>query len=89
MGVVLPFVLAVIWRTFIFANIGPKKVSAMHSAEKWMMCVELKKEIVGKNDQGVFVCVCVVDLAKQYERSTPLFCTTLKQKELIRANIFP
>ncbi|XP_015417010.1 PREDICTED: tigger transposable element-derived protein 1-like [Myotis davidii] len=60
-----------------------KKVSAKDSAEKKkrMMCVELKKEIIEKHDQGV----CVIDLAKQYERSTSTTCTILKQKESIQA----
>ncbi|XP_059512727.1 programmed cell death 1 ligand 2 isoform X2 [Myotis daubentonii] len=46
-----------------------------------MMCIELKKEIIEKHDGGV----CVIDLAKQDERSTSTTCTTLKQKESIQA----
>lgn len=62
---------------------GPKKVSAKNKAEKKkrMMCIELKKKIIEKYDQGVRV----VDLAKQYDRSTSTICTILKQKELIKA----
>ncbi|XP_039624723.1 tigger transposable element-derived protein 1-like [Polypterus senegalus] len=58
---------------------GPKKVSLKDSAEKKkrMMCIELKKEIIEKQEQGVRV----VNLAKQYERSTSTICTILKQKE--------
>ncbi|XP_061746133.1 tigger transposable element-derived protein 1-like [Nerophis ophidion] len=61
----------------------PKKVSAKESSErkKRMMCLELKKEIVEKHDQGVRV----VDLAREYERSSSTICTILKQKELIKA----
>ncbi|XP_070253222.1 putative CENPB DNA-binding domain-containing protein 1 [Myotis yumanensis] len=59
-----------------------KKVSAEDSAEKkQMMCIELKKEIIEKHDQGVHV----IDLAKQYERSTSTIYTILKQKESIQA----
>uniref|UniRef100_A0A8C8VHY4 HTH CENPB-type domain-containing protein n=1 Tax=Pelusios castaneus TaxID=367368 RepID=A0A8C8VHY4_9SAUR len=49
--------------------------------KKRMMCIELKKEIIEKHDQGVRV----VDLAKQYECSTSTICTLLKQKESIKA----
>lgn len=46
-----------------------------------MICIELKKEIIEKHDQGVRV----VDLTKQYELSTSTICTILKQKESIKA----
>ncbi|XP_070275247.1 putative CENPB DNA-binding domain-containing protein 1 [Myotis yumanensis] len=60
-----------------------KKVSAKDSAEKKMrmMCIELKKKIIEKHDQGVHV----IDLAKQYKPSTSTICTILKQKESIQA----
>ncbi|XP_051783372.1 tigger transposable element-derived protein 1-like isoform X1 [Erpetoichthys calabaricus] len=73
----------IILQNFVFPTMGPKKVSAKDSAEKKkrMMCMEVKKEIIEKHDQGVRV----VDLAKQYERSTSTICTILKQKKLIKA----
>ena len=46
-----------------------------------MICIELKKEIIEKHDQGVRV----VDFSKQYELSTSTICTILKQKESIKA----
>ncbi|XP_059549399.1 tigger transposable element-derived protein 1 isoform X1 [Myotis daubentonii] len=73
----------VILQNFGFSTMDLKKVSAKDSAErkKRMMCIELKKEIIAKHDQGVRV----IDLAKQYERSTSTICTILKQKESIQA----
>ncbi|GBM58246.1 Tigger transposable element-derived protein 1 [Araneus ventricosus] len=59
---------------------GPKKVSGKVSAQKKMMSVELKREIIKKNQQGVRV----ADLARQYGRSTSTICTVLKQKESIK-----
>ena len=62
-----------------------KKVSVKDSTEKKkrMMCIELKKEIIEKHDQGVRV----IDLAKQYERSTSTICIILRQKESIRLQL--
>ncbi|GBN87242.1 hypothetical protein AVEN_146761-1 [Araneus ventricosus] len=57
---------------------GPKKVSGKVSAQK-MMSIELKREIIEKNEQGVRVS----DLVRQYRRSTSTICTVLKQKESI------
>ncbi|XP_070268928.1 tigger transposable element-derived protein 1 isoform X2 [Myotis yumanensis] len=73
----------VILQNFGFSTMDLKKVSTKDSAEKKkrMMCIELKKEIIAKHDQGVRV----IDLAKQYERSTSTICTILKQKESIQA----
>lgn len=59
---------------------GPKKVSGKVSAQKKMMSIELKREIIEKNEQGVRV----ADLARQYGRSTSTICTVLKQKESIK-----
>ncbi|XP_059540143.1 paraspeckle component 1 isoform X2 [Myotis daubentonii] len=72
-----------ILQNFVFSTMDLKKVSAKDSAEKkqQMMCIELKKEIIEKHDQGV----PVIDLAKQYERSTSTICTILEQKESIQA----
>ncbi|XP_035221359.1 tigger transposable element-derived protein 1-like [Stegodyphus dumicola] len=50
---------------------GPKKKK---------MCIELKREIIEKHEQGV----PVIDLARMYGRSIPMICTVLKQKELIK-----
>ncbi|GBO43886.1 Tigger transposable element-derived protein 1 [Araneus ventricosus] len=44
------------------------------------MSIELKRETIEKNEQGVRV----TDLARQYGRSTSTICTVLKQKELIK-----
>lgn len=47
---------------------GPKNVCAKDSSENdRMICMELEKEIIEKHDEGVRV----VDMAKQYGRSTP------------------
>lgn len=59
---------------------GPKKVSGKVSAQKKMISIELKREIIEKNEQGVRV----ADLARQYGRSTSTICTVLKQKESIK-----
>ncbi|GBN50728.1 Tigger transposable element-derived protein 1 [Araneus ventricosus] len=59
---------------------GPKKVSGNVSAQKNMMSIELKREIIEKNEQGVQV----ADLERQYGRSTSTICTVLKQKESIK-----
>ena len=58
-------------------------MSTKNSTEKKkrMMSIELKHEIIEKHERGVRV----VDLAKQYSRSTSTICTILKQKELIKA----
>ena len=45
---------------------GPKKESGKVSAQKKMMSIELKRELIEKNEQGVGV----ADLARQYGRST-------------------
>ncbi|GBM65325.1 hypothetical protein AVEN_89692-1 [Araneus ventricosus] len=58
---------------------GPKKVSGKVSAQK-KMSIELKREIIEKNEQGV----PVADLERQYGRSTSTICTVLKQKESIK-----
>ncbi|GBM88200.1 Tigger transposable element-derived protein 1 [Araneus ventricosus] len=57
---------------------GPKKVSGKVSAQKKMMSIELKREIIEKNEQGVRV----ADLARQYGRSTSTICTVLKQESI-------
>ncbi|GFT42073.1 tigger transposable element-derived protein 1 [Nephila pilipes] len=61
-----------------------KKVCEKLSAKKKMMSIELKHGIIEKHDQGVRV----VDLSRQYGRSTSMICTVLKQKELIK-NVTP
>ncbi|GFT68133.1 tigger transposable element-derived protein 1 [Nephila pilipes] len=57
-----------------------KKVCEKSSAKKKMMSIELKREIIEKHEQGVRV----VDLSRQYGRSTSMICTVLKQKESIK-----
>ncbi|GBO32660.1 hypothetical protein AVEN_3065-1 [Araneus ventricosus] len=59
---------------------GPKKVSGKVSVQNKMMSIELKREIIEKNEQGVRV----ADLARQYGRSTSTICTVRKQKESIK-----
>ncbi|GBL80913.1 hypothetical protein AVEN_26323-1 [Araneus ventricosus] len=59
---------------------GPKKVSGKVSAQKKMMSIELKREIIEKDEQGVRI----ADLARQYGRSTSTICTVIKQKESIK-----
>ena len=68
--------------TFVFIIMGPKKVNVKVSAQKKMLPVELKREIIEKHEQGVRV----TDLPRQYKRSTSIIglCTVLKQKELIK-----
>jgi predicted transcriptional regulator len=44
-----------------------------------MTSIELKREIIEKQEQGVRV----TDLARMYGRSTSMISTVLKQKELI------
>ncbi|GFU02620.1 HTH CENPB-type domain-containing protein [Nephila pilipes] len=56
-----------------------KKVCEKSSAKKKMRSIELKLEIIEKHEQGVRV----VDLSRQYGRSTSMICTVLKQKESI------
>lgn len=58
-----------------------KKVCEKSSAKKKMMSIELKREIIEKHEQGVRV----VDLSRQYGRSTSMICTVLKQKESIKS----
>ncbi|GFT43923.1 tigger transposable element-derived protein 1 [Nephila pilipes] len=58
-----------------------KKVCEKSSAKKKMMSIELKHEIIEKHEQGVRV----VDLSRQYGRSTSMICTVLKQKESIKS----
>ena len=66
--------------TFLFINMDWKKVSVKVSAQKKMMSIELKCEIIEKHEQGLLV----TDLTRQYKRSAPTICTVLKQKELIK-----
>ena len=61
-------------------TMGPKKLSGKVSAQKKMMSIELKREIIEKNEQSVQV----ADLARQYGRSTSKICTLLKQKDSIK-----
>ncbi|GFU35123.1 uncharacterized protein NPIL_280461 [Nephila pilipes] len=58
-----------------------KKVCEKSSAKEKMMSIELKREIIEKHEQGVRV----VDLSRQYGRSTSMICTVLKQKESIKS----
>ncbi|GFS87081.1 tigger transposable element-derived protein 1 [Nephila pilipes] len=58
-----------------------KKVCEKSSAKKKMTIIELKREIIEKYEQGVRV----VDLSRQYGRSTSMICTVLKQKESIKS----
>nr|XP_060616130.1 tigger transposable element-derived protein 1-like isoform X1 [Anolis sagrei ordinatus]XP_060616131.1 tigger transposable element-derived protein 1-like isoform X1 [Anolis sagrei ordinatus]XP_060616133.1 tigger transposable element-derived protein 1-like isoform X1 [Anolis sagrei ordinatus]XP_060616134.1 tigger transposable element-derived protein 1-like isoform X1 [Anolis sagrei ordinatus] len=62
----------------VWLTVGPKKVSAK---KKRMMCLDIKHEIIEKHERGVRV----VDLARQYDRSTSTICSILKQKESIKA----
>ncbi|GFT02559.1 hypothetical protein NPIL_32041 [Nephila pilipes] len=48
-----------------------KKVCEKSSAKKKMMSIELKREIIEKHEQGFRV----VDLSRQYGRSTSMICT--------------
>ncbi|UYV76841.1 TIGD4, partial [Cordylochernes scorpioides] len=58
-----------------------KKVCKKSSAKKKMMSIELTREIIEKHEQGVRV----VDLARQYGRSTSMICSVLKRKESIKS----
>ena len=59
---------------------GPKKVRGKDSGakKKRMMSIEIKREIIEKHEQGVRV----IDLVRQYERSTSTICTILKQESI-------
>ncbi|GBN65559.1 hypothetical protein AVEN_155986-1 [Araneus ventricosus] len=57
---------------------GPKKVSGKVIAQKKMISIELKHEVIEKNEQGVRV----ADLARQCGRSTSTICTVLKQESI-------
>ncbi|GIY14968.1 hypothetical protein CDAR_114561 [Caerostris darwini] len=58
-----------------------KKVCKKSSAKKKMMSIELKREIIEKHEQGVRV----IDLSRQYGRSTSMICSVLKRKESIKS----
>ncbi|UYV84127.1 hypothetical protein LAZ67_X001268 [Cordylochernes scorpioides] len=58
-----------------------KKVCKKSSAKKKMMSIKLKREIIEKHEQGVRV----VDLSRQYGRSTSMICSVLKRKESIKS----
>ncbi|GFY55186.1 lachesin [Trichonephila inaurata madagascariensis] len=58
-----------------------KKVCKKSSAKKKIMSIELKREIIEKHEQGVRV----VDLSRQYGRSTSMICSVLKRKESIKS----
>ncbi|UYV79752.1 hypothetical protein LAZ67_18000559 [Cordylochernes scorpioides] len=58
-----------------------KKVCKKSSAKKNMMSIELKREIIEKHEQGVRV----VDMSRQYGRSTSMICSVLKRKESINS----
>ncbi|GIY50854.1 tigger transposable element-derived protein 1 [Caerostris darwini] len=58
-----------------------KKVCKKSSAKKKMMSIVLKREIIEKHEQGVRV----VDLSRQYGRSTSMICSVLKRKESIKS----
>ena len=61
---------------------SPKKVTAKDSAKKKrMMSLEMKREIIAKHERGVRV----VELAREFERSTSTICTILKQKDSLKA----
>ncbi|UYV77666.1 hypothetical protein LAZ67_15001851 [Cordylochernes scorpioides] len=70
-----------IFSSFIFITMDRKKVCKKSSAKKKIMSIELKREIIEKHDQGVRV----VDLSRQYGRSTPMICSVLKRKESIKS----
>ncbi|UYV82829.1 hypothetical protein LAZ67_22000997 [Cordylochernes scorpioides] len=67
--------------SFIFITMDRKKVCKKSSAKKKMMNIELKPEIIEKHEQGVRV----VDLSRQYGRSTSMICSVLKRKESIKS----
>ncbi|GIX85769.1 hypothetical protein CDAR_241951 [Caerostris darwini] len=58
-----------------------KKVCKKSSSKKKMMSIELKREFIEKHEQGVRV----VDLSRQYGRSTSMICSVLKRKESIKS----
>ncbi|UYV81510.1 DYNC1I2 [Cordylochernes scorpioides] len=58
-----------------------KKVCKKSSAKKKMMSIELKREIIEKHELGIRV----VDLSRQYGRSTSMICSVLKRKESIKS----
>lgn len=62
---------------------GPKTISAKDSGEKKkkMISIEVKQEIIDKHEHGVRV----LELARQYGRSTSTICNILKQKDAIRS----
>ena len=61
---------------------SPKKVTAKDSAKKKrMMSLEMKREIIAKHERGVRV----VELVREFERSTSTICTILKQKDSLKA----
>ncbi|UYV81821.1 K02A2.6-like [Cordylochernes scorpioides] len=68
--------------SFIFITMDRKKVCKKSSAKKKMMGIELKREIIEKHERGVRV----VDLSRQYCRSTSMICSVLKRKESIKSN---
>ena len=65
---------------FFCVVIDPKKASAKISAQKKIMSIEFKREIMEKHEQ----CVRVTDLQRHYKRSTSTICTELKQKNFIK-----
>ncbi|UYV66914.1 hypothetical protein LAZ67_4003318 [Cordylochernes scorpioides] len=67
--------------SFIFITMDRKKVCKKSSAKKKMKSIELKREIIEKHEQGVRV----VDLSRQYGRSTSMICSVLKRKESINS----
>ncbi|UYV77928.1 hypothetical protein LAZ67_15002896 [Cordylochernes scorpioides] len=73
--------LAHFFSSFIFKTMDRKKVCKKSSAKKKMMSIELKREIIEKHEQGVRV----VDLSRQYGRSTSTICSVLKRKESIKS----
>ncbi|UYV73231.1 hypothetical protein LAZ67_10002241 [Cordylochernes scorpioides] len=74
-------VLPVSFSSFIFITMDRKKFCKKSSAKKKMMSIELKREIIEKHEQGVRV----VDLSRQYGRSTSMICSVLKRKESIKS----
>ncbi|GFS81474.1 tigger transposable element-derived protein 1 [Nephila pilipes] len=63
--------------SFIFITMDRKKVCEKSSAKS----IELKRKTIEKDEQGVRV----VDLSRQYGRSTSMICTVLKHKESIKS----
>ena len=63
-----------------FYNYGFEESECKGSAEKKMMSIELKREIIEKHEQGVRM----TDLARQYKCSTSPLCTAIKQKVFIK-----